>query len=379
MLNFVTSLLKKNSFIYNLNAKIKANKTKVNYNKVVDYYSCKPIRTVRKCFLEKVENVFYIGCDYHQDNSGFLQGLSEVFNVKYFTQLDGKYGAVNRGYPNCSVINGVRLQFLLEDAFNQGFKPDMLLMQMWSWRIDVDILKELKKKYGFIIVNIGMDDRHSYIDKNDWNEGTRGLIPVLDLALTCAPECVNWYKKEGVDALFFPEASHKEFFHPLHNVSKIFDVGFIGAKYGIREEIVSLLEKNGVKVKCYGNGWPDGRLPLEDTNKFFNQCEIVLGVGTIGHTRDFYALKLRDFDALMSGAVYVTHKNPDLELLFENGKEIFLADEPVDFVHIIKELLSSRDELNKTRVLAHLKASEMHTYGDRFRKLKQYLESNLGA
>jgi len=368
------SFFKKNDLLYSLNCKIKSYGTKKLYRRIVAHYSTKDIIPATNHKIRDVENVFYFGGDEHQDKSGFLQGLSHVFNVRYFTQSDGAYGAYSRSDKNCKQLNSERLLHILAELELQGFVPDLILMQTWGWRIDVDILRKIKNKYQCLIVNIGMDDRHSYTIQNDWSEGTYGLIPVLDLVLTSAPECALWFKKEGVNAVYFPEASHPDFYFPIKNIDKLYDVGFIGAKYGVRENIVNRLMQEGVDVKCYGNGWPSGRLPLKDTNLFFNQCRIVLGVGTIGHTEDFYALKLRDFDATMSGAVYLTHNNPDLHSLFNVGDEVFLAENEEEFVIKCKELLSLSDfQLEKIseRTAEHSKL--MHSYENRFFILKNYL------
>ena len=364
--------LKKIKIINKINIIYKSYLTKMRYQQIVSYYEKKENIKVSKT-LKNIEKVFYLGGDEHQDKSGFLQGLSEVFDVKYFTKKDGSYGAYKRSQL-CSKLNSQRLEELFEINAKDGFIPDMLLMQTWAWRIDVNVLKRIKKQYGCIIVNIGMDDRHSYTDHGNWDNGTYGLIPALDLVLTCAPECVDWFKKEGVDALYFPEASHPDFFYPMPEVEKIYDVGFIGAKYGVREEIVNALVKAGINVQCYGNGWESGRLDLDKTNLFFNQCEIVLGVGTIGHCSDFYALKLRDFDAAMSGAIYLTHDNQDLHDLFDKDKEMFVAVDIKNFISTAKEILDfSNDEKNSIRKKVREKALNKHNYKIKFDNLKRHL------
>lgn len=366
----ITSL-KKIKFINKLNVFYKSYLTKRQYQRIVSFYE-KKNNCNEKVKSIDVKKVFYFGGDEHQDKSGFLQGLSEVFDVKYFTKEDESYGAYKRSQL-CKKLNSQRLEELFEINARDGFIPDMLLMQTWAWRIDIDALKRIKKEYGCIVVNIGMDDRHSYTDHGNWNEGTYGLIPALDLVLTCAPECVEWFKKEGVDALYFPEASHPDFFYPMLEVEKIYDVGFIGAKYGIREEIVNALIDAGINVQCYGNGWEAGRLDLDKTNLFFNQCKIVLGVGTIGHCSDFYALKLRDFDAAMSGAIYLTHNNTDLHDLFNVNEEMFLANNISDFVVQAKTILSFDENKQKTiRDNVYKTALNKHHYTGRFTNVKGY-------
>lgn len=364
--------LKKIRLLAILNESIKSFITKHRYKKITSYYEKKDLKYIPRC-TKDVKKVFYLGTDEHQDKSGFLQALTDIFEVRYFVRANGEYGQYKRS-TSSKEKNSKQLEILFEKNAREGFVPDMLLMQTWAWSINVALLNKIKEKYNCIVVNIGMDDRHSYTDHGNWSEGTYGLIPVLDLALTSAPECVQWYKKEGVDALFFPEASHPDFFYPIPEVEKIYDVGFIGAKYGIREKIVNALRKEGINVQCYGNGWESGRLPLDKTNLFFNQCKIILGVGTIGHCSDFYALKLRDFDAPMSGAIYLTHNNIDLHPLFHIGKEMFLAENIDEFIRIAKKILSTNEsQLADYRKQAREKSLSAHKYTDRLKKLKGYL------
>ena len=110
-------------------------------------------------------------------------------------------------------------------------------------------------------------------------------------------------------------------------------------------------------------------LPLEDTNSFFNECKIILGVGTVCYCEDFYALKLRDFDAPLSGSCYVTHDNSDLHALFEKGKEVILCKNINEYVDKIKYLLSSQDELRRVSKLGLKRALSEHTYEERLKKL----------
>ena len=107
---------------------------------------------------------------------------------------------------------------------------------------------------------------------------------------------------------------------------------------------------------------------------FFNECKIILGVGTIGHSNNFFALKLRDFDAPLSGSCYVTHDNKDLHLLYEPDKEIVLCKNTRDYVANIKKLLSDDSLLNGIAIKGHEKATKTCTYEARFRSLFQRLK-----
>jgi len=381
MKNKLKYFLKRNSFIFKVNSFVKSEIVKYRYKKIVNSYKTK-VQTYSleellilkgfdgnwsNKFVDRKPRIFYLGTDEFQDKSGFLQALEKFSILTYFTREDGGYGQYKNG-TNVIKCNSKRLFNLFSQAEENQNTPDILLMQTSAWRIGLDTLIKLKNKYKEIkIINISMDDRHSFNLYGNPQNGVYGLLPALDLALTAAPEAVNWYLKENVPSLFFPEASSLEFFFPL-NIEKKYDVGFVGANYGIRTKIVESLKNNGINVKCYGNGWENGRLPLDDTNKFFNECRIILGVGTIGFCEDFYALKLRDFDATLSGSCYITHRNKDLELLFDEN-EIVLCQSNDEYVTKIQFLLKNNEVLEDRAKRSYIRARDFHTYEIRFKSL----------
>jgi hypothetical protein len=324
--------------------------------------------------------IFFLGTDESQDRSGTLQALDRMGQLYYFTRSDGSYG---QNFPGSEVerrrTNSIRLLDLFGELSSQGKTPNVLIGQTWAGYIDPKALDKIRDKYGTFVINIGMDDRHQYwgkkVDGEWW--GTRGLIPHIDLALTAAPECVEWYQKEGCQALFFPEASDPEIFHPMPKFPKVHDVCFVGGRYGVREKIVSSLRRAGIRVTAYGAGWEGGRLDTNDVPRLFAQSKIVLGIGTIGHCEDFYALKMRDFDGPMSGSLYLTHDNPDLRLVYKVGDELVTYRSIDDCIDKVQWFLAHDDERERIAQAGRARASVDHTWDKRFNDLFAALKTGL--
>ena len=110
--------------------------------------------------------------------------------------------------------------------------------------------------------------------------------------------------------------------------------------------------------------------------RLFAQSKIVLGVGTIGNCRDFCALKMRDFDAPMSGSLYLTQANPDLTSLFEVGAEIVAYRTIEECVEIARQLLANPATREAIARRGLTRARRMHTWGHRFDDL---LRVSMGA
>lgn len=372
-MSLVKNKLKKISWIYAINAFLKSNIEKSRYKSNAKYYSKRINKEVIHPTLNKdgVLNIFYLGTDELQDKGGILQGLEPYGNLYFFTKADGTYGQ----YTDSSIQvrkqkNALRLKEIFNELERKNATPKILIAQTFSSYIDSNIFKELKNQYGILIINIGMDDRHQFKDN------ILEMIPCLDLALTAAPECVEWYLKEGCPAIFFPEASDENIYHPMPNLIKRHEVSFIGAKYGIREKLIKALRSAGVQVTTFGGGWGTGFLPVDEVPKLFAESKIVLGVGTIGHCTDFYALKMRDFDGPMSGSFYITHDNPDLKLLFNVGSEIETYKDIEECVKKIEFYLKEDNLREKIAKAGYERSKSEHTWTLRFKSVFDYLEKN---
>ena len=382
-LSTIKAKLKNIRWLANANAWWKTRLTKDAYANTVRYYAGTPFVDTFATMLAKrlvsrngsvnkhsgELNIFYLGTDELQDRSGILQSLERFGSLGYFTRADGAYGQYIAGTEEQRrSINADRLLEIFKKLHAEGKTPDLLIAQTFASYIDPKVFSQIRSVYGTLVVNIAMDDRHQYWGNKvngEWG-GTYGLIRHIDLALTAAPECVDWYLKEGCPAILFPEASDAEIFHPMQNLPKIHDVSFVGGCYGIREEIVKLLRSASIRVTTFGSGWENGRIDVAAVPRLFAQSKIVLGIGTIGHCTDFYALKMRDFDAPMSGSCYVTHDNADLRSVYAVGKEIVTYRTAADCVEKISFYLQHEVEREEIAQAGHRRALRDHTWSMRF-------------
>ena len=319
-------------------------------------------------------SVLFVGTDAQQDYSGLVQALQQRADVVVLQQGSGKHGqrwpAGPHEYEVVRRENGETIRrYLRERRF------DVLIGQMWAVSVDPRALAEAKDN-GVAVVNISMDDRHAFLGPalaDGADGGTRGLAPHLTLACTAAAECVRWYEMEGCPALFFPEATDGAIFSPA-GVEKDIDVSFVGGRYGVRESLVAALERAGVRVHAFGAGWPAGRIPTQDVPRLFARSRVILGCGTIGHCDDFYALKLRDFDAPSSGSLYLTNDNPDLHGLFDVGREMATFTGIDDAVERVRHFLRNQAEREEIAAAGRLKTSTEHQWAARFEQLFSRLE-----
>jgi spore maturation protein CgeB len=364
----IKRLLKKNRFIYDLNASIKAAKTRKVSKKLLRYYERKASelrisydrslvpQLVKERLAKRgiaVKNaprgqlkIFWVGASKEQDYSGFIQGLESYGEVKQFVNRKGLYGQEfsSKVYdPAIVTANSVQLLNQVEAVFKEGKRIDVLIGQMWANFISMEALKQIQNM-GVVTLNVSMDDRLPELWGTYDNTllGSVGLADGLDLVLTSCPDCCVRYHIHDCPAIFWPMASNPELFKPAPK--KDIDVCFVGNNYGNRGNIIRKLQASGIHVDAYGAGWPNGYIGPDKIAEVFGRAKIILGIGTIAYNRDIFTLKLRDFDAVMAGALYLTHRNPDLLDIFTEGKQI--------------ECYSSEDEAI-SKIFFYLKHPEM--------------------
>lgn len=312
-------------------------------------------------------NIFWVGTDYDQDYSGFIQSLSKYGLINTFINSGGKYGLkISKDRMDIDVIEE-NSKLIIEQIKNLG-NIDMLFGQMMAMYVSADALKHIQKM-GIITINISMDDRLPALwkSKRGMMKGGGGLVDGLDLVLTTSKEACQRYMILGCPSIYWPLASDPNIFHPL-GIRNI-DVCFVGSRYGIRDKVIRALINSGIRVEAFGPGWQNGKISASDISTLFGKSKIVLGIGTVGHSTDVYTLKLRDFDATMSGALYVTHRNPDLIELFKEDEEIVCyksIDEVVTKVHYYLNNDFRREQIAQAGMK---KAITYHTWDKRFAEL----------
>lgn len=328
--------------------------------------------------------VFWVGANRDQDESGFLQALRGIATVVAFRNWQGGYGQwykddhgrVRVYDPAIVARNDACLLSQIDQALSEG-PVDVLMGQMWANYISASALAKVRER-GVPVLNVSMDDRlpDNWSRQQGARLGAVGLTSVTDLVLTTSSETCAWFGVEGCPAVFWPLASDPGVFAPTsEDHPRDIDVLFIGNKYGIRESIVHGLNSRGIPVECYGSGWPNGPSTAEASAQLFKRARIILGVGTVGYCDDVFTLKLRDFDAPMSGALYLTHRAVDLCQLYEEGREIECYSDVDECARKIRYYLEHPDKLGAVASAGHARALQRDTWS--FRLTETFRQLNL--
>jgi spore maturation protein CgeB len=317
--------------------------------------------------------IFLFGGNEAQDKTGFYQALNNLGELIVFKNQKGEYGPEHDAEPFKRIyIERNDAAFLKQlEAAHKEAPIDILIGQMWAHRMSASVLCKAQS-LGIITLNIAMDDRLPW----HWGYesgirlGAIGLKDGIDLTLTTSPECCAWYWCENAPAVYFPLGSDPALFRPS---KKSIDVCFVGSKYGIREQIVNTLIASGIHVEAFGPGWPNGPIDSDQVAEVFNKSRIILGIGTVGYNNDLFTLKLRDFDAPMAGALYITHRTPELQQLFKEDEEIAFYEDERQAAEKIKKFLASPTLLEQMGSKARVKACQLYSWEKRLAAAFAYI------
>jgi hypothetical protein len=295
-----------------------------------------------------------------------LQSLQRIADVEIFFTEELGYGL-----SACTKMDPEKARTKLSEALSDWYEQrsrhhsvDMVIGQFHRQALFVQVLKRMLDD-GVRVINISMDDRLSFNPRR--KEGACYFFEGVSGTTTTCPECVPWYLQEGQKVLYWPEASDPTIFYPRQ--VRDLDVVFVGSRYGIREKMIQKISKAGINVHAYGPGWTNGPVDTPGMSELFGRAKIVLGFGYVGHSRNLRILKLRDFDAPMSGACYVTTYTPDLVNFYDIGKEIVCYRDANDCVNLVRTLLQRPEDRECIGALGRLKAASIHTWESRWQIL----------
>ena len=244
------------------------------------------------------------------------------------------------------------------------------------------------------------------------------IAPAYDWCLVPEKYRIEDYRGLGANPVYFQEAANPRIYHP-YDVKRDLGVTFVGARYADRPHHIKALVDAGIDVHAFGPGWLDpagvrqveslsdfGRLAInptawkrlgarayrrvfapervqpvlpqsvcgpmlsdEDMVAMYSRSDISLGFSTVDSDPNgerIVQIRLRDFEAPMSGAFYLLEYQPEFEEFFEIGSEIVCYQGMDDLVGKCEYYLAHPKEREAIRIAGHERALRDHTWQKRF-------------
>jgi spore maturation protein CgeB len=234
------------------------------------------------------------------------------------------------------------------------------------------------------------------------------IAPAFDWCLVPERFRLDDYRRVGATPIYCQEAANPNVYRP-YDLPRAFEVTFVGQRYGDRPMFLTALNDSGVDVRAWGPHWdtpvvrlPAWRLtaaaakrialrrpkqppsnfpvdrcgpPLSDLEyvQMYSRSEISLGFTKVAEgvpgPASIKQVRLRDFEAPMSGAFYLVERFDELEDFFEPDKEIVVFEDAEDLVEKAKHYLHNHSARERIRLAGLKRARRDHTWQSRFRQV----------
>jgi hypothetical protein len=372
MLNRMKTFLKTNRYVFNIIKNYSIKKNTTQYLKNRKYYEKIPDVSFDS-LLKKKKEKYNINFSFHDnmrilcyyDNSGWLEKhiIPALEEFGLVDELYFKDEVPSSSYEKQQKINGEKLYNFVK---SKDYKYDFIFIGGARGHIGSKFLKKVMTKFNIPIINFQLDDKQAFNEKfNDLLIGSLESAKGSILTFTAAKYCVDWYLKENCPAIYLAEGSNSDLFYPDWNIEKNIDVGFFGARYGVRADLINYLNQNGINAKGYGPGWESGFLSFEEQLIKIQRTKILLSHEGIGYNYWPACLKLRNFDYAFCGSAILTSYNSELGDWFSLNDEILCYYNFDDAVDIINYHLENDSALEKLRHSAYNRAIKDHKWSNR--------------
>lgn len=298
-------------------------------------------------------------------------------------------------------------------------KPiDLFFSYFYSAFCRPEVIAEIRRM-GIITINWYCNGSYQFHLVQD-------IAPAFDYCLVPEKFRLDDYRRIGANPIYFQEAANPNFYRP-YPLPRTYDVTFVGQNYGERPTYIRYLLDRGIDVRVWGIGWqpalstddpasaqtwprrlrrnitqyrvysalrrlkrmlkpPGGvdapgvvSLPAHVTGPalsddamihLYSQSKVSLGFSTCGDThlasQRITQVRLRDFEAPMSGAFYMVENMDEIHEFFEPGKEIICYEGKEDLADKVRYYLAHEVERERIRLEGHRRALAEHTWQRRF-------------
>ena len=273
--------------------------------------------------------------------------------------------------------NTVQLQEDLK-KFADEVSPDVIFFSLFLDQFEVNTLEYLKDRYTTI--NWFGDDQWRF------ENFTSKYALHFTYCVTTDKYSVPKYKKLGQNNIIYSQWAAIN----THKVPEFkgykYDVSFVGGFHPYRKWFIETLQKRGIEVVAFGNGWENGALSAEEMNELFVSSKINLNIGNSNSfdirylTSHWKALpllfkskknasqiKARNFEIPYFNGFQLTDYTPSIENYFNLGKEIVCYSDVDEAELLIRYYLENEEERENIKDDAHNRALNEHGYINRLR------------
>lgn len=259
--------------------------------------------------------------------------------------------------------------------------PDAIFLCLFEDEVSTATLDALCDQTHVPTVNWFTDDHWRFLNFS------RHLAPHLDWCVTTDPDSVAKYRAVGCGNVILSQwACNRYSYHPTDGPLD-YAVTFVGQPHGNRRKVVAAIRAAGFDVRCWGEGWSEGRLSHDEMVRVFGTSAISLNLSNASdpprgmRTRVGRLLgrgppvppgprpsqiKGRTFEVPGCRGFQLTERVPHLERYFKIGREVAVYDSEADLIRQIQYWLSHPQERDQIADAGYRRVMAEHTYDHRF-------------
>lgn len=259
----------------------------------------------------------------------------------------------------------------------ESMAPDIVFLVVYTYEIWLESLKAIMKYTDAAVISWGTDDSWKF------RQCSRYIAPYVDIHATTDEKTLIRAKKYGVTSVVKTQwaADSTTLTKPIPAKECRYQVTFVGTAYGKRSKYIYKLKETGFNIECFGYGWPNGPVSMEEVRDIYLNSAISLNFsGSFGLLpkiigRVSSQIKARTFEVPGAGGFLLTEYAHGIEEYYEPEQEIVTFIDLDDLIKKIGYYLSRQEERDYVSRKGFQKTKTSHTYIHRFQWLLEEARS----
>ncbi|CAN5217124.1 hypothetical protein BH20ACT16_BH20ACT16_03270 [soil metagenome] len=219
---------------------------------------------------------------------------------------------------------------------------------------------------------------------------SRHYARVLTWSVTTDADAVAKYAADGLgDRVLLSQWACNRYAYDRAGADLAYDATFVGQPHGDRRVVAAAIRAAGIDLRCFGNGWEQGRVDHEQMVRIFATSAVNLNLANSSTPNTSRRMRLgayargrrpdtaqrpsqikgRTFEVPGSGGFLLTDRVAHLERYFEIGREIAVFSSRDELIEQLRRWLAHPDERAAVAEAGYRRVRAEHTYDHRFAEI----------
>jgi spore maturation protein CgeB len=149
-------------------------------------------------------------------------------------------------------------------------KPEICFFFLFTDEIKKETIRAVTNSNTSLTLNWFADDHWRFRGFSQY------WAPLFHWVVTTDRQAIEKYRQIGCRNVIRSQWGFNDAVYRHSDESQVYDVTFVGQVHSSRKNFVRALQRSGVRVQCWGRGWPNGRLSQEEMVLLYSRSKINL-------------------------------------------------------------------------------------------------------